>query len=82
MIIQTLRRHSILSLTTTLVGVMLCAVPIAYAQTKDTTEIERQVGGTPAVDINVTKKCVLLLHSTLHSVLLTLPSPPLKAMSV
>jgi osmotically-inducible protein OsmY len=58
MIIQTLRRHSILSLTTTLVAVMLCAAPIAYAQTKDTTatEIEQQVGGTPAVDMNVTKK--------------------------
>lgn len=58
MITQHLRRISILSLTTIFVAVMLCAAPIAYAQTKDTTtiEIERQVGGTPVVYMNITKK--------------------------
>jgi osmotically-inducible protein OsmY len=47
-----------LSLTTALVVVMLCPVPSAYAQTKDTTttDIQRQVGGTAAVDTDVTKK--------------------------
>ena len=52
--IHPLTRYSILSL----VAVLLSAAPIAYAQTKDTssTDIQRQVGGTPVVDMDVTKK--------------------------
>ncbi len=39
-------------------AVLLCTVPPVSAQTKDTTSVDitRQVGGTPAVDTDVTKR--------------------------
>ena len=39
-------------------AVLLCTVPPVSAQTKDTTSVDitRQVGGTPALDTDVTKR--------------------------
>ena len=52
--IQHLTRTSILSL----VVVMLCAAPLAFAQTKDTTAVDvpRQVGGMTYDDMDITKR--------------------------
>jgi osmotically-inducible protein OsmY len=52
--IQLLTRTSILSL----VVVMLCAAPLAFAQTKDTTAVDvpRQVGGLASDDMDITKR--------------------------
>lgn len=65
MIIQPLIRNSIFSL----VAVMLCAAPMAFAQTKDTTAVDvpRQVGGMPADDMDVTKrvKSAIAMDNTL-----------------
>lgn len=52
--IKHLTRTSILSL----VVVMLCAAPLAFAQTKDTTAVDvpRQVGGVASDDMDITKR--------------------------
>jgi osmotically-inducible protein OsmY len=52
--IQLLTRTSILSL----VVVMLCAAPLAFAQTKDTTAVDvpRQVAGMTYDDMDITKR--------------------------
>lgn len=52
--IQTITRTSILSL----VVVLLCAAPMAFAQTKDTSavDIPRQVGGVQSDDMEITKR--------------------------
>lgn len=52
--IQLLTRTSILSL----VAVMMCAAPLAFAQTKDTTAVDvpRQVGGMTYDDMDITKR--------------------------